>query len=74
MRGFGAAQTPIAHELQMDKLAEKLNMDPISIRIKNGFRVGSITATGQILHESVPFIKCMEAVAKSLNILGEVER
>ncbi len=74
MRGFGAAQTPIAHELQMDKLAEKLNMDPISIRIKNGFRVGSITATGQILHESVPFIKCMEAVARSLNILGEVER
>ena len=57
MRGFGAAQTPIAHELQMDKLAEKLNMDPISIRIKNGFRVGSITATGQILHESVPFIE-----------------
>ncbi len=71
MRGFGAAQVPIAHELQMDRLAEKLNIDPITIRIKNGFRVGSTTSTGQVLNESVPLINCIEAVAKSLNLLGE---
>jgi len=69
MRGFGAAQVPIAHELQMDKLAEKLNIDPITIRLKNGFRVGSTTATGQVLNESIPLIDCIEAVAKSLNLL-----
>ncbi|MBU5676187.1 molybdopterin-dependent oxidoreductase [Alkaliphilus sp. MSJ-5] len=71
MRGFGAAQVPIAHELQMDRLAEKLSIDPIRIRIKNGFRVGSTTSTGQVLNESVPLINCIEAVAKSLNLLGE---
>jgi len=71
MRGFGAAQVPIAHELQMDRLAEKLNIDPITIRIKNGFRVGSTTSTGQVLNESIPLINCIEAVAKSLNLLGE---
>ncbi|QUH19762.1 xanthine dehydrogenase family protein molybdopterin-binding subunit [Alkaliphilus sp. B6464] len=70
MRGFGAAQVPIAHELQMDRLAEKLNIDPITIRIRNGFRVGSTTSTGQVLNESVPLINCIEAVAKSLNLLG----
>jgi CO/xanthine dehydrogenase Mo-binding subunit len=69
MRGFGAAQTPIAHEQQMDRLAEKLNIDPVTIRIKNGFRVGSKTATGQVLNESIPLIDCIEAVAKSLNLL-----
>lgn len=71
MRGFGAAQVPVAHELQMDRLAEKLNIDPITIRIKNGFGVGSTTSTGQVLNESVPLINCIEAVAKSLNLLGE---
>lgn len=71
MRGFGAAQVPIAHELQMNRLAEKLNIDPITIRIKNGFRVGSTTSTGQVLNESIPLINCIEAVAKSLNLLGE---
>ena len=74
MRGFGAAQVPIAHELQMDRLAEKLNIDPITIRIKNGFRVGSTTSTGQVLNESVPLINCIEAVAKSLNLLGEEQK
>lgn len=69
MRGFGAAQAPVAHEQQMDRLAEKLNIDPITIRLKNGFKVGSTTATGQILHESVPLISCIEAVARSLNLL-----
>src|SRR5690606_1752448 len=51
MRGFGATQVPIAHEQQMDMLAEKLGMDPVSIRLKNIFRKGSITATGQVLTE-----------------------
>lgn len=69
MRGFGAAQVPIAHEQQMDRLAEKLKMGPVTIRLKNCFRVGSTTATGQLLSESIPIANCIEAVAKSLNIM-----
>lgn len=64
MRGFGATQVPIAHEQQMDILAEKLDMDPIEIRMKNIFHKGSKTATGQVLLESVPLDKCLESVSE----------
>nr|WP_300002636.1 molybdopterin cofactor-binding domain-containing protein [Tissierella sp.] len=60
MRGFGATQIPVAHEQQMDILAEELGMDPIEIRMKNIFRKGSETATGQLLLESVPLDVCLE--------------
>jgi len=62
MRGFGAAQVPVAHEQQMDMLAERLNIDPMAIRLRNCFRRGSITATGQILENSVPLEECLQAV------------
>lgn len=64
MRGFGATQVPIAYEQQIDALAEKLNMDPIEFRMKNIFRLGSMTATGQVLTDSVPLDRCLEAVSK----------
>lgn len=64
MRGFGAMQPPIAHEQQMDILAEKLGISPMEIRVKNIFKKGSITATGQILKESVPLDICLEKVGK----------
>lgn len=64
MRGFGATQVPVAHEQQMDILAEKLDMDPIEIRMRNIFHVGSKTATGQILLESVPMDRCLESINK----------
>lgn len=54
MRGFGAAQVPIAHEQQMDELARKIGICPVEIRLRNCFKLGSETATGQILEESVP--------------------
>jgi len=68
MRGFGATQVPIAHEMQMDMLAEKLDMNPVDFRLKNIFKVGSSTATGQKLTESVPLEECIKAVAEKLNM------
>lgn len=62
MRGFGATQTPVGHEQQMDILAEKLGMDPIEFRMKNIFRKGSETANGQIMLESVPLDRCIDSV------------
>lgn len=73
MRGFGATQVPIAHEQQMDMLAEKLGMDPIEFRMKNIFRLGSMTATGQVLTDSVPLDKCIEEVDKHFNFSEEVK-
>ncbi|WP_251859918.1 molybdopterin cofactor-binding domain-containing protein [Clostridium sp. Marseille-Q2269] len=74
MRGFGAAQAPIAYESQMDSLAEKLNMSPLEIRLKNAFRHGCETATGQILTESIPIVKCLEAVSKAMNLKEDGDR
>jgi CO/xanthine dehydrogenase Mo-binding subunit len=53
MRGFGAAQVPLAYELQMDKLAEKLGMDAVELRMKNLFEEGSIAITGNRMGNGV---------------------
>ncbi len=53
MRGFGTPQIAVAHESQMDLLAEKLDMDPLEFRLKNALKCGSETATGQKLTASV---------------------
>lgn len=71
MRGFGATQSPIAHEQQMDMLAEMLGITPAEIRSRNIFNEGSVTATGQILKESVPAKRCLDAVTQNLGPKGE---
>jgi len=53
MRGFGVPQIAFAHESQMDILARELGLSPLEIRLRNAFKVGSITATGQELKGSV---------------------
>jgi len=68
MRGFGATQVPLAHEAQMDILAEKLNMHPLKFRYINSFKVGSITATGQELKSSVGLKECFEKLAEIDNV------
>ena len=73
MRGFGATQVSIAYEQQIDELAVKLGMGPIEIRMKNIFRKGFMTATGQILTDSVPLDKCIEAVDKEFQFSRKLE-
>lgn len=63
MRGFGAAQVPVAHESQMDILAEKLNIHPLKFRNINTLKCGNYTATGQKLEESIGISKCIEKLA-----------
>jgi CO/xanthine dehydrogenase Mo-binding subunit len=67
MRGFGAPQVHIAHEQIIDELAETLGLSPLDIRRKNGFKEGSITATGQVLDQSVGLQDTLEACAKAFN-------
>ena len=62
MRGFGAPQMAFAHESQMDLLAQKLGIDPMEIRMINGFKKGSINGTGQKLVDSVGFQECLKQV------------
>jgi len=44
-RGFGGPQAHFAAETQMNKLAEKLGMDPVKLRLKNILREGSLLST-----------------------------
>ncbi len=48
-RGFGTPEIEWAIESQMDIIAEKLGMDRIAIRLKNIYRNGAISATGEKL-------------------------
>lgn len=67
MRGFGATQPPIGYEQQMDILAEKLGMDPVTFRLKNTFKVDSKTSNNQLLDESVPIDRCIEEVNRVMD-------
>ena len=50
-RGPGAPQVHFATETQMDKIAVKLSMDPIELRMKNALKANDLTASGQVLTE-----------------------
>lgn len=65
-RGFGVTQSVFAIESMMDMLAEKLNLEPVELRRMNALQVGSITNTGQALHESVGLIECLDKVEEEL--------
>jgi CO/xanthine dehydrogenase Mo-binding subunit len=54
MRGFGAVQTCFAYEAQMDKLAAKLGMDPIALRMRNALVDGDEIITSQPVVGSEP--------------------
>ena len=60
MRGFGAAQTAIAYNGMMDRLADRLGMDRIELRRKNLVRPGDDVTTGQRLPVATA-LECMEA-------------
>jgi CO/xanthine dehydrogenase Mo-binding subunit len=63
-RGFGAPQVLFAAELQMEKVAERIGLDPLALRRRNVLREGSVTATGQVLGESVGASVVLERCAR----------
>lgn len=63
-RGFGAPQTIFPVEAHMDRVAKAIKMSPLEFRRKNYFKVGDVTATGQVLRESVAAEKVLEEAAR----------
>ena len=51
MRGFGVLQAAVAHESQMDKLAQRLGISPLDFRIINCLKPGLTSSTGQVMNE-----------------------
>ncbi|MEW6286534.1 MAG: xanthine dehydrogenase family protein molybdopterin-binding subunit [Chloroflexota bacterium] len=60
-RGFGAPQALFMAEMQMNKLAEKLGMDPVEFRLKNALKDGDTMGVGTPSPSPVSVIQCIEA-------------
>jgi CO/xanthine dehydrogenase Mo-binding subunit len=60
-RGFGAPQALYMAELQMDKLAEALGMDPVEFRLKNALRDGDTLGVGTPAPGPVSVVQVIEA-------------
>jgi len=68
MRGFGSPQPIFAQESIMDEIAIKLGFTPEEIRKINGFKAGSLTASGQKLeNHDVNLLKVLETAVKETN-------
>ncbi|MBN1314576.1 MAG: xanthine dehydrogenase family protein [Anaerolineales bacterium] len=66
-RGFGLPQMHFACEQQMDRLAEKLGMDPLEIRLKNSVKQGSQLATKATVYHPSGLPEVLRAVTERAN-------
>ena len=65
-RGFGAPQTQFAIEAHMDRIADILGIDPVTLRERNVLKPGDTTATGQKLGDDASALPVLrEAVRRS---------
>lgn len=63
MRGFGVTIADFALEVQMDKLARLIGMDPLEFRFINAYRDGDMKAHQQ-LTEGAALIECMQEASR----------
>ena len=64
MRGFGAVQGCFAHEAQMDRLADALDIDPVELRLLNAIGPGDRLPTGQLVTGSFPAAEVIRRAAE----------
>ncbi|MGB3148551.1 MAG: molybdopterin cofactor-binding domain-containing protein [Paracoccaceae bacterium] len=60
-RGFGVPQAAVAQETLYDQLADKCGLDRLEFRLRNAYRTGDVSATGQRL-EGVGIHECLSAL------------
>ena len=63
-RGFGGPQGAFEAEMQINRLAEALGMDPVELRMRNLFDEGSVLSTRSKLPEGVTIKPVMAACAE----------
>ncbi|HEY9314398.1 MAG TPA: molybdopterin cofactor-binding domain-containing protein [Williamsia sp.] len=64
-RGYGTPQVSLASEAQVDEIADKLDIDPIEIRLRNLPEAGTTTLAGYQL-STVALRECLETVRREL--------
>src|SRR5215212_5269050 len=65
-RGYGQMQSTWARERTMDLLADKLEMDPLELRMKNLLKDGDRYCTGETMHD-VHFGALLQKAADAVN-------
>jgi xanthine dehydrogenase D subunit len=60
MRGFGSVQTAFAVEAMMDKLAGAVGLDPVELRVRNGYHEGARAPTGQVIDSAAPVAELVQ--------------
>lgn len=65
VRGFGMCEMQWGIERQIEEIAKKLNLDQLQVRLLNGMKEGSTTATGQEIENS-SFSKCLQTAAEAV--------
>lgn len=65
MRGFGITGVDFSIEVQMDRVAEKIGMNPIDLRIKNAYRDGDMKAHRRVAKNTALIECCQVAAGKS---------
>lgn len=63
-RGFGGPQGAFAAESQMNKLAEKLNLDPVEIRMRNLLHEGDLLSVGTPLPTGISIEQVVKTCAE----------
>jgi CO/xanthine dehydrogenase Mo-binding subunit len=66
-RGFGGPQACFAAEMQMNKLADALGMDPVKLRLLNAIKEGQPTSVGTPLPKGISIEKVIKVCAKRTN-------
>jgi len=63
-RGFGGPQACFAAEMQMNKVAEALKIDPVELRLRNTIQEGQLTSVGSPLPKGISIDKAIIACAE----------
>jgi CO/xanthine dehydrogenase Mo-binding subunit len=67
MRGFGVTPATFATEVQINKVAEAIGMDPWEVRFINAYRKGDQTPTRRVIH-SVALVEVMQKLAEKAGV------
>jgi CO/xanthine dehydrogenase Mo-binding subunit len=63
-RGFGGPQACFAIEMQINKLAQKMSIDPVELRLRNTIKEGQPTAVRSPLPKGISIDKVIHACAE----------
>jgi len=70
-RGFGAPQTLFPTELHWERISEAAGIDSLTLRRRNIWKVGTVTATGQKLRQSVGASEVLEKTLRRSRYLAK---